>query len=179
MIRPRSTHRLFFLLLLSFGTFLHACTFSEKTKPGEKVGMHIDTVMDFVVEYPLSWDKDRRLVYGSKDGEVLWTHPEHPGTVLLIGSHATRNPEIDTELQIAQALQKHPGLSVSTENKVKITAGEVWHITGQTLHENVDIYMLFHPERNYLISLTTPLDSADKHSDIMAEVLTSFQIMLE
>ena len=100
--------------------------------------------------------------------------------MLLIGSHATGILEIlSTEQQIDQTLQRYAGLSVSTEKKVTINAGEAWHISGQTAHENIDTYLLFHTGRNYLIALTTPLDSVASHSDIMDEVLSSFQIMQE
>ena len=89
-----------------------------------------DAVLDFVVEYPLAWEKERRLNYGSKEGEVLWTHPEHPDTTVLIGSYTSGDLLFGTEYQITQTLKKYVGLEVSTKTKTAIAAGDAWHITG-------------------------------------------------
>jgi hypothetical protein len=179
MIRPLSTHRLVFILLLSSCILLQACAVSEKIEDNVKVGMHIDTVLDFVVEYPLSWGKDRRLTYGSKDGEVRWTHPDDPEVLLRVESHSIKPPESTLEQQLDKTLRGYVGLEVSIKEQLTIPSGETWHIRGQTAHRDVDIYLLLHPQRSYLIALTTPLDTIDSYRDIMDEALSSFQIMLE
>ena len=141
--------------------------------------MHIDTVLDFVVEYPLSWHKERRLTYGSTDGEVRWTHPEHPATLLLIKSSAKKPSVTSLAEQVEEALQGYTGWRISKEEKLTIPAGDAWHITGQTTHNDVNIYLILHSERNYLIALTTSQGSIDVYQGLMGRVLPSFQIMTQ
>lgn len=152
---------------------LQACASTDKPKPGMKIGMHIDAVLEFVVEYPLSWSKERRLTYGSKNGELRWRHPDQQGTHLRIKSSVQEQEAVSIE----QALQEYGGLEVTLEEKVTLRAGEALHITGHTPQGNLDIYLLSHESRSYLIALTTPLKSIDHHVDIMNRVIYSFQVM--
>jgi hypothetical protein len=179
MTRFLSTRQIVFLLLFSSFIILQACAVPEKVESNKKVGMHIDTVLDFVVEYPLSWGKDRRITYGNKDGEVRWTHPEYPETLLRIESHETKEPEVDLDKQLDHVLQRYVGLEISRTEQLAIPSGETWHISGQTAHKDVDIYLLLHSQRSYLIVLTTSHGTLDDHSDIMAEILSSFQVLQE
>lgn len=177
MNRSLENRWLICLLLFCFYATLQACTPPKKNASEEKVGMHIDTVLDFVVEYPMSWHKERRLTYGSTDGEVRWTHPEHPATLLLIRSYAKSSMNTKLAEQVEQALQGYTGWRASKEEKLTIPAGDAWHITGQTTHNDVNIYLILHTGRNYLIALTTPQGSIDEYQDLMGRVLPSFQVM--
>ncbi len=174
-----STRQIVFLLLFSSFIFLQACAVSEKVESNKKVGMHIDTVLDFVVEYPLSWGKDRRITYGSKDGEVRWTHPEYPETLLRIESHGIKQSETGVDKQLDHVLQRYVGIEISSREQLAIPSGETLHISGQTAHKDVDIYLLLHSQRSYLIVLTTPLGTLDDHNVIMAEILSTFQVLQE
>ena len=139
--------------------------------------MHFDAVLEFIVEYPLSWGKDRRLNYGSKEGEVRWAHPDHPNTLLIIRSDLQKRQDLSKEQQVDQVLHKYVGLEVATKEEISLPAGETWHVTGNTAQVNVDIYLLLHGDRSYLIALTAPSDKIDSYEDLMARVTQSFQTM--
>ena len=172
--------RLFlFFLLFSLCIILQGCASTKKPKSGVKIGMHIDAVLEFIIDYPLSWSKDRRLPYGSKNGEVRWTHPDHPNTLLTIRSDFLRRQDLSKEQRIEQVLHEYNGLEVSTKEEITLPAGEAWHITGHTARVNVDIYLLLHTDRSYLITLTTPPDEMDIYQDLMVRVTQSFQALPE
>ncbi len=173
------TRRLILCSLLSLCMILQGCASTTKLKSGLKIGMHVDAVLEFNVAYPLSWNKDRRLSYGSKEGEVRWTHPEHPNTLLTIRSDFQKQQELSKEQQIDQALQEYVGLEVLTKEEMALPAGEAWHITGRTTRDNVDIYLFLRTNRNYLIALTAPPDEIKIYQDLMNRVTQTFQTMPE
>ena len=173
------TRRLVFCLLLSLYILLQGCASTEQSNPELKIGMHIDAVLEFIVEYPLSWSKDRRLTYGSKDGEVHWAHPDHPDTLLIIRSDLQKRQDLSKEQQVDQVLHKYVGLEVATKEEITLPAGETWHITGNTAQVNVDIYLLLYRDRSYLIALTAPADKINTYQDLMVRITQSFQAMPE
>ena len=173
LLRP--TRQLFFCLLLSLCIILQGCASTKEPKSGLKVGMHIDAVLEFNVAYPLSWNKDRRITYGSKEGEVRWTHPDHPNTLLTIRSDFQKRHDLSKEQRIDQALHEYIGLEVTTSEKMTLPDGEAWHVTGHTAQVNVDIYLFFHTDRSYLIALTAPADNIDNFKHLMERVTRSFQ----
>lgn len=156
---------------------MQGCASTEQSSSKIKIGMHFDAVLEFIVEYPLSWSKDRRLPYGSKEGEVRWVHPDHPDTLLTIRSDLQKQQELSKEQQVDQVLQKYIGLQVATKEEMTLPAGETWHITGNTAQVNVDIYLILHKNRSYLIALTAPADKIDIYEDLMDRVTQSFQTM--
>ena len=174
-----TTRQLIFFVILLLSVILPGCTSAKKTKSGVKVGMHIDAVLEFIVEYPLSWNKDRRLPYGSKNGEVRWAHPKHPDTSLTIRSDLQKRQDLSKEQQVDQVVHEYVGLDVAIEEEITLPAGESWHITGKTAQLNVDIYLLLNKDRSYLIALTAPADKIDLYEDLMARVTQSFQTIPE
>ena len=177
MIRLIPTHRLLLCLLLSFCVLLQSCASKEQQKPTIKVGMHIDAVLEFAVEYPLLWEKDRWLTYGSKDGEVRWTHPDHQDTLLRIKSFLLKQPLPSLERQTDQTLQDYVGMTVTLKEEVTLPAGKAIHITGQRTQGNFYSYQLSHKNRSYLIALTTAPDNIDTYNNLMDRIIYSFQIM--
>jgi hypothetical protein len=166
-------------LLLSLCIILQGCSSAKTPKSGVKVGMHIDAVLEFIVEYPLSWSKERRLTYGSKEGEVRWTHPDHPNASLTIKSEFQKRQDLNNEQQIDQALHDYVGLEVLTKEEVALPAGDAWHITGRTAWVNVNSYLLLHSDRIYLIVLTAPPETIEDYQDLMIRVTQSFQALPE
>lgn len=177
MIRLISTRRLVFCLLFSFCFILQGCASKGEPEVKVKIGMHVDAVLEFIVEYPLSWNKDRRLVFDSKEGEVRWTHPDHPQTLLRIRSFVPERQAPGIELQIDQALHEYVGLEISTREAVTLPAGEAWHITGHTAQVDADIYLLLRTDRGYSIELTAPRDNIDAYESVMDRVTHSFRTM--
>lgn len=158
-----------------FILLLQACTASGPAKPDKQIGMHIDAVLEFAVEYPLAWQKDRRVAYGSRQGEVRWTETGHSGTLLQIRSYFT-NPEVATrDAQIKQVLEGYPGLVISSREEVTLPAGEALRISGHSKQSDLVLYLLVHQSRSYLISLKTPKGDIDDFRDLLDRVTNSFQ----
>ena len=176
MCRHRSY---FFSLLVLWGLVISGCGAATNgtTNSGMKVGLHIDAVLEFVVEYPLQWDKERRLVYGKNEGEVRWTDPEDKETLFFINSlirQPLQNP-IQTELQ--QFLNPYPGLRDSPWEKTELPAGEAWHVKGQTAQLDVEIYVLSKQGRIYKITLLSDLDTLSKYDSVKQQMIGSFQVL--
>lgn len=164
-------------MLISSGVFLQACATSGQPDAGEKIGMHIDAVLEFAIEYPLSWKKTRRVTYGSRQGEVRWTDPDHPGTLLKARSTLTKQPASNPDQLIDLILQEYSGLEISLKEKVTLSSGEAWHVTGHTLQFDLEIYLIAHEQRNYLIALTVTRGDIDDYQDIASRVMDSFQAL--
>ncbi len=169
--------RLFLFVLISGCIILQACATTGQREAGEKIGMHIDAVLEFAVEYPLSWKKDRRVAYGSRQGEVRWTDPSYPGMLLKVGSALTKQPTNSSEQQIDQVLQEYIGLEITAKQKVTLPSGEAWHVTGHSVQLDLELYLMAHEHRNYLISLAVPHGNIDAYRDIMSRITDSFQTM--
>lgn len=169
------TRRLLFCLLLCLCIMLQSCATAKTSQQKMKTGLYIDALLEFVVEYPLSWSKDRRIAYGKKAGEVRWTPPDHPQTFLRIKSYLPNQQVLSIEQRINDALHEYVGLEVLTKKTVSLPAGEAWHITGQTAQGDAEIYLLLSAERSYSIDLMAPADSIDSFKDVMERVTLSFQ----
>jgi hypothetical protein len=177
MNRSQSIFQLTFCLLLAIGINLQGCASKGEPEPQKKIGMHIDAVLEFIVEYPLSWSKDRRLDFGSKHGEVRWTHPGYPQTLLRIKSYIPKQQTLSVDQQIDHVLHEYSGLEVLTKEVVTLPAGDAWHIMGHTVQAKVEIYLILRTGRSYSIELTAPRYSIDDDEDVMDRITQSFQIM--
>lgn len=153
---------------------LSACMGGKQASHVEKVGMHIDAVLEFVIEYPLDWTKDRRLTYGSVDGEVRWTSPDNKSAQLRVLSHHRQQPGEITTQALAEQFADEPGLVVFNKEKTTIAAGEAWHLSGQTGRADFEAYLVAKRERIYRIVLTTPPASMAAYDEILERVRDSF-----
>jgi hypothetical protein len=142
---------------------------------GMKIGMHIDAVMEFVVEYPLDWPKERRLDYGSSDGEVRWTHPEDPAIKLRIISHQRKQVET-AEQKLALALPEHPSQIVMLNESTTLPAGAGRHLRVQTERNDLEAYLLTSTNRDFMIVLIAPRDRLSEYGEVMARISQSFII---
>jgi hypothetical protein len=170
-------YRSFLFVLISCCVFLQACAATDQPDAGEKIGMHIDAVLQFAIEYPLSWKKIRRVAYGSREGDVRWTEPGHPGTLLKVSSILAKQPASNPDQLIDLMLQEYSGLEISLKEKVTLPSGEAWHVTGHTVQFDLDIYLMAHEQRNYLITLTATRGDIDDYQDIASRVTDSFQVL--
>ena len=177
MIRVLSRISLFLYTLVSCCTILQACATTGQLEAQEKVGMHIDAVLEFAVEYPLSWKKDRRVTYGRREGEVRWTDPDHPGMLLMVRSSLAKQPAGNNEQQFDQVFLDYPGLEVSARQKVTLPSGEVWQISGRTIKSDLELYLMTHEQRSYQISFEVPRGDIDSYRDIMSRITDSFETM--
>lgn len=177
MIRLLSTARFTLCLVLSCGVILQGCASPRTSEADVKTGMYLDATLEFVVEYPLQWSKDRRLIFGRREGEVRWTPPDDTKTLLRIKSYVPKQQALHIEQQIDQALQEFVGLEVSTKELVTLPAGEAWHVTGYTAQVHADIYLLLRAGRCYSIDLTAPPDHVGTYKEVMDRITLSFQIM--
>jgi len=167
-----SVKNVIYLLVIGM-TALTGCAPKSVSTSGMKVGMHIDAVLEFVVEYPLKWKKDRRLEYGRNEGEVRWTHTARTGAMLQVTSHYREYQTNDLELELA--LEAYPGLTETLREQVDLPGGEAWHVTGETLQTQLDLYLILRAERAYVIALQTPLGNFEDYAELMEKVILSFQ----
>lgn len=137
--------------------------------------MHIDAVLECAVEYPLLWIKERRLVYGSKNGEILWTPPKADGTLLRLISQQRKT--IDPEQQISALLHESSDLEVSLREEVSLPAGDAVHIIAGSTEKHTEIYQISGTNRSYLLSLTMLKKHRDAYSEVMDTVIHSFRIL--
>jgi len=139
--------------------------------------MHIDAVLDFVVEYPLAWQKEIRIAYGSREGEVRWTQPDHPATLLRVISMLKNHSELNVDQEIEQMQQDYDGLEIEGKEQVTLPAGEAWHISGHTGHLALEAYLLSSTDRRYMITLTSAPEDVESHEEVMERVTSSFRFM--
>jgi hypothetical protein len=167
------------LLLFLFGLccLLPACAGTEQSESVMKVGMHIDAVLEFAVEYPLSWKKERLISYGSREGEVRWMPPGRPATLLRIKSTLQTPSEVETDQEINEILQNYNGLQITAKEQVSLPAGQAWHVSAQSAHVMLELYLIPKNERRYLIILTSPTDAGNSDQEVMQRVTESFQVM--
>jgi hypothetical protein len=170
--------RKFIICLLGISLMaLHGCASKSNSTSEMKVGLHIDAVLELVVEYPLKWSKDRRLEFGRIEGEIRWRHPEQNETLLRVTSrlreHQTDNQELDL------ALKEYPGLTETRREKIELPAGEAWHVSGQAGQQKIELYQVLKPGRAYAIALQSSPEDFDDHEKLMEEITVSFQVLTE
>lgn len=165
--------RSFFFLLAFIVTVLSGCAAKNQSVSDMKVGLHIDAVLELVMEYPLKWTKDRRLEYGRNEGEIRWSHPDQEGTVLLVSSRLREDPSDEQELELV--LQDYPGLKATQREQIELPAGQVWHVSGQAAQQHIELYLFLTPHRRYKLVLGTALENAAAYQDLLQEVTFSFQ----
>lgn len=143
----------------------------------KKIGMHIDAVLEFVIEYPLDWSKSRRLTYGSKDGEVRWSHRKHPEALLQVVSKAQQPHTPDIAQGIEALFPEYPGLVVNLEEEVELSASTAWHILAHTDDKDIEAFIYTTPDRSYRVTLSVPLDTLSDYTEIMTRASESFAPM--
>ena len=164
----------FFIYLLTVALLvLPGCASKGHSTSDMKVGMHIDAVLEFVVEYPLTWQKDRRLEYGSNEGEIRWRHPIQSETLLQITSHLRDYRTNDQELE--RVLNEYPDLIEAQREQVELPAGKAWHIKGETAHQHVEIYLFLEPSRTYVISFKSSAENFAGYENLVEKIVQSFQ----
>jgi hypothetical protein len=177
MIRINFFGSRFPLFLVGVCLLLPSCAGTEKSKSTMKVGMHIDAVLEFAVEYPLSWEKERLIFYGSREGEVRWTPPGRPETLLRIKATLEKQPEVDINQEIEDILKNYNGLQIAVKEQVSLPAGEAWHVSGKSAHLRLELYLIPGKERQYLITLTSPTDVNNSDQEVLQRVAASFQVI--
>jgi hypothetical protein len=177
MIQARSVFHFSLFLLVVCGLCLQGCASRKDTEKVFKTGMHIDAVLEFAIEYPLFWTKDRRITYGSSNGEIRWKPPKYDGTLLRLNSEKQDQNTLDPELQLTRLLQEFVDLEISLNERTPLPAGKATHIIGETSEEHIEIYQLSHNNRSYLISLATLKENISLYEGVMNKVIPTFQVL--
>lgn len=177
MNQARSIFQFSLLLLVVCCLFLQGCASRKDTGKVFKTGMHIDAVLEFAIEYPLFWTKDRRIAYGSNNGEIRWKPPKYDGTLLRLSSQKQDQKTHDPEQQLTRFLQEFVDLEISLNEKTPLPAGNATHIIGETSEEHLEIYQLSHNNRSYLISLATLKENISLYEGVMNKVIPTFQVL--
>lgn len=158
--------------------FLQACSAKEQPLQGAKIGMHIDAVLEFVIEYPLDWTKDRRLRYGSNEGEVRWTHPGNESVVLRVVSHKIEQAPDERSDWLQKILPDHPGQVTILKEAEHIPAGDVLHLQNRTQRSDINAYLLESEDRLYGIILVAPLGTISDYSGVISKAVESFKTLM-
>jgi hypothetical protein len=172
-----SCSRLSTFLIAALLTVLPGCASKGPSISGMKVGLHIDAVLELVVEYPLQWRKDRRLDYGRNEGEIRWSHPNQDGTLLLISSRFRQYQ--DDEQQLQKELGKYPGLANRPRLQVELPAGQAWHVSEQATQQQVELYLFLKPHRVYEIALKRSSEDSADYENLMEKIVQSFHTLTE
>ncbi|MEJ2492625.1 MAG: hypothetical protein P8Y84_13570 [Desulfuromonadales bacterium] len=160
-----------FLLLI----VLAGCA-SKSPSGGEiKTGLHVDAVLEFVIEYPIGWRKDRRLAFGQDAGEVRWNDPVEEDTSLRVTSHPRPPADATTLLQDFRA--EHPELETTEPERVTLPAAEAWQMHGTTPRQEVQLYLLADHQRRYTIALWTLPGQLDQYDALLIEIAQSFKVL--
>lgn len=177
MIKVRSTFLLFFSLTAFCSLYLQGCASQKETGESIKTGMHIDAVLECAIEYPLFWTKDRRVTYGSQNGEIRWKPIEHDGTILRLESQMHEGKTLDPEQQITKRLQEFDAVDILLKERSDLPAGSAIHIIGETSEKHIELYQLSHNNRSYLISLATLKENVSLYKGVMNKVILTFQVL--
>ena len=175
MLRPLF---LTIIILTAICGLLAGCA-TNKSGSEEKAGMYFDAVLEFVVEYPLAWQKDRRLPYNSTSGEVRWTHPQYQGVQLKIKSTVITTQQNDKDQAQQRLSSEYPEFELYKKEQRTLLETEATYAEGQARGVEFQSYMIDLNNRNYLISLEQPIDNEEDFQPVMDRVVKSFQIISE
>ena len=164
-----------FVLCLACST---GCTGSPGTDPGstQKVGMHIDAMLEFAMEYPLSWTKTRQQNRAAGWGIVRWADPEHSEVKLSVSSRSVPPPVVPGE-HVDQLISELPGFDVSSRETSQLQNVSSLHILGYTPQLTYDIYLLNSHSRLFIVMFSAPPDLFESYQSALRESLDSFTIL--
>lgn len=168
--------RLSFVIVMATALLLSACAPKGDRTADMKIGMHFDAVLEFVIEYPLKWQKDRRVKFGRSSGEVRWTDPSTPTSKLRVFSMLEQPPEKLGE-KLAELLPEHPDLSITRQEAVTLPAGDATHLVAATAKSDFEVYWLTINERSYTIVLVAATGDLDGYRQLLAKVTESFAVV--
>ncbi len=169
-------HKYLRLGLLGFISISLAACISNGS-PGKKIGMHIDAALEFAVEHPQSWNKDRRLPYRSGQGEVRWTQEDDPEMMLRIHSEPVSDNTATIDQHIDQILQEYPSIELTLKTETVMPAGTAMHLMGYNSQRNFDIYLISSEQRHYSIVFTASADTMGQYTQVIKEIVESFLIL--
>jgi hypothetical protein len=154
------------------------CTGSSKTNPSssQKVGMHIDAMLEFAMEYPLSWTKTRQQNRAAGWGVVRWADPEHPEVKLSVSSKSVPPPVVP-EHHVDQLVTELPGFEFSSRETTFLQDVSSLHVLGYTPQLTYDIHLLSSQNRLFIVMFSAPPDLFDAYQSALRESLDSFTIL--
>jgi hypothetical protein len=139
-----------------------------------KVGMHIDALLEFAIEYPLDWKKQRLLYRAEDRGEVRWTPPGGGKVQLAVSSQPLNKAISNRQARLDVILEKLPGFEITFLEEHTLPGGKAQHVMGHTAQLNYDLLLLESSRRVYTILFSAPLEDFDRFEDIIDEITQSF-----
>ena len=138
-----------------------------------KVGMHIDALLGFAIEYPLAWPKERLLDRANDRGQVVWNAPGNKQITFSVGS-APRNL-VPGEMQRATA--RLHGFETTVREQTDLPAGQTEHLTGYTASAVHNLWLLQSATRSFLIHFQSPPELFDQLLTVQDDILESLVIL--
>lgn len=165
------------LILVWAGLLLAGCaagTADENREETVKVGMHIDALLEFAIEYPLDWTKQRRLYRAEDRGEVVWTVPGQEDVRLQVTSRPLADAGGDRDARLNFLLRELPGFELTLREKKTLPGGDALHVMGYTSRLNYDLLLFDSPDRAFTIRFSAPPATIGRFRDVFEEITRSF-----
>ena len=133
----------FLVFVVTLIAGLAGCAGTPST--GGKVAMHIGDVLDFAVEYPQDWTKQKTFDRRRAEGRVSWSaNPEEQGAAitLSIDSLVSMVPT-EAEQEVLDRLQQEaPNFTLSDRQGIDLPAGPALRLQGFTPQRVYAVYIL-------------------------------------
>lgn len=146
---------------------------AEDSGGPQGVGMHIDAHLEFAMEYPLHWSRERILYREEEQGVVHWTGPGNGSPRLSVLSA----PGSAGEACLDRALAELPGFQTTLREQVKLPAGQAVHLMGYTARATFQLWFLSSPRRVFVIRFEAAPESFAGYSKVVEESVNSFIVL--
>ncbi|PLX73182.1 MAG: hypothetical protein C0614_13035 [Desulfuromonas sp.] len=139
----------------------------------QKVGMHIDALLGFAIEYPLDWPKERLLDRADDRGRVIWRDPGNEQITFLVGSA----PRKVLPGELERAIDRLPGFEATLREGVALPAGQAEHLIGYTSSAVHNLWLLYSATHSFLIHFQSPPELFDQWLSSQDDIIESLVIL--
>lgn len=168
-----------FLLLISLPVLLVGCASggTAEDDSADRVGMHIDAMFEFAIEYPLDWTKTRQQNRDEQWGEVRWSHPDNAEIRLVVHSLRTAPNPADAGIRFEQICSEYPTLEITLKEEIELQERPALHFSGYTPQHTFDMHILEAPGKVLTILYAAPPGLFSKNLEVLEEALDSFIVL--
>ena len=164
------------LLLCALLLGCAAGTSKQEEEKRVRIGMHIDALLEFAIEYPLAWQKERRLHRAEERGVVTWTAPVDDGVHLRVVSEPVASAGT-AEDRLSRILAELPGFEVTHREEFDLGGHPALQVLGYTSRQNYEFLMVGSERRAFSLQFAAEPEIFGRHAEQRAEILESFVIL--
>lgn len=144
----------------------------------QRVGMHVDAVLEFAIEYPLDWAKQSQVVRERREGQVNWRTPRSGSTppALELTVYSLRSMSRDeVEREIMTDLQQSaPNFQLTDRQTFEGENRPGLRIQGYTPGRVYALYLFQSSQRTYILKFSAPPEVFSSQQPVINEVVDSF-----